>query len=65
MIETINDHLKYMQGPLLLIIAHAGATIPTGARPSGAYFINTLRPRQNGRQIPDDSFKWIFLKENV
>ena len=27
--------------------------------------INTLRPRQNGRYFPDDSFKWIFLNENV
>ena len=26
---------------------------------------NTLRPRQNGRHFPDDSFKWIFLNENV
>ena len=27
--------------------------------------INTSRPRQNGRQCPDDIFKWIFLNENV
>ena len=27
--------------------------------------INTLRPRQNGRHLPDDIFKWIFLNENV
>ena len=26
---------------------------------------NTLRPRQNGRQFPDDIFKGIFLTENV
>ena len=26
---------------------------------------NTLRPRQNGRHIPDDIFKYIFLDENV
>ena len=26
---------------------------------------NTLRPRQNGRHFPDESFKWIFLNENV
>ena len=25
---------------------------------------NTLRPRQNGRHIPDGIFKWIFLNEN-
>ena len=32
---------------------------------SGAPFINTLRPRQNGRHFPDDIFKWIFVNENV
>ena len=26
---------------------------------------NTLRPRQNGRQIPDDIFKLLFLYENI
>ena len=28
-------------------------------------FINTLRPRQNGRLFPDDIFKSIFFNENV
>ena len=28
-------------------------------------FVNTLRPRQNGRHFADDMFKCIFLKENV
>ena len=32
-------------------------------RPSS--WLNTLRPRQNGRHFPDDIFKWIFLNENV
>ena len=27
--------------------------------------LNTLRPRQNGRRFPDDTFKRIFLNENV
>ena len=27
--------------------------------------INTLRPRQNGRRFADDTFKGIFLNENV
>ena len=30
----------------------------------GLWF-NTLRPRQNGRHFADDSFKCIFLNENV
>ena len=28
-------------------------------------FFNTLRPRQNGRRVADDTFKRIFLNENV
>ena len=31
----------------------------------GPCFINTLRPRQNGRRFPDYIFKCIFLNENV
>ena len=27
--------------------------------------VNTLRPRQYRRHFPDDTFKWIFLNENV
>ena len=27
--------------------------------------VNTLRPRQNGRRFADDTFKPIFLNENV
>ena len=27
--------------------------------------VNTLRPRQDGRHIPDDISKCIFLNENV
>ena len=30
-----------------------------------APFLNTLRPRQNGRRFADDTFKRIFLNENV
>ena len=29
------------------------------------YIVNTLRPRKNGRQFPDDIFIWIFLNENA
>ena len=28
-------------------------------------FVNTLRPRQNGRGFADDTFKRIYLNENV
>ena len=30
-----------------------------------SFWINTLRPRQNGRHFADDMFKCIFLNENV
>ena len=33
--------------------------------PCGSATFNTLRPRQNGRHLLDDIFKWIFLNENV
>ena len=29
------------------------------------WYLNTLRPRPNGRHFADDIFKWIFLNENV
>ena len=29
------------------------------------WLFNTLRPRQNGRRFADDTFKHIFLNENV
>ena len=29
------------------------------------HFINILRPRQNGRHLSDDTFRCIFLNENV
>ena len=28
-------------------------------------YVNSLRPRQDGRHFPDDIFIWIFLNENV
>ena len=28
-------------------------------------YVNTLRPRQDGRHFPDNTFKCIFLNENV
>ena len=39
--------------------------IPTPAEVIKGPRINTLRPRQNGRRFADDTFKRIFLNENV
>ena len=33
--------------------------------PVKSKFVNTWRPRQYGRRFPDDTFKRIFLNENV
>ena len=41
-----------------------GSHLPV-SRQSLWLLINTLRPRQNGRHFADDTFKRIFLKENV
>ena len=34
-------------------------------RRNGADFVHTLRRRQHGRHFADDTFKHIFLNENV
>ena len=52
------------------VLNHA---ISKSFRPGGAYlrhwpgfsWINTLRPKQHGRNFTDDTFKRIFLNENV
>ena len=36
-----------------------------GAEHPASHYLNTLRPRQNGRHFADDIFKSIFLNENV
>ena len=36
-----------------------------GQQPFGFHVINSLRPRQNGRHFSDDTFKRIFLNDNV
>ena len=39
--------------------------MPNGPINSTSALINTLRPRQNGRHFADDTFKRIFMNENV
>ena len=38
---------------------------PTVIRENCLCSLNTLRPRQNGRHFADDTFKRIFMNENV
>ena len=45
--------------------AAAAETDQNNESPGYPGWLNTLRPRQNGRHFPDAIFKWIFLNENV
>ena len=47
----------------LFYISHSCTS--TGATMNTSAYINTLRPRQNGRHFANDIFKYIFLNENV
>ena len=48
--------------PLTVRLSHCAGLI--GCRPPSGW-LNTLRPRQNGHRFADDTFKRIFLNENV
>ena len=50
--------------PYLRYINHIPPTHTSGGG-TKASFINTLRPRQNGRRFANDTFKRIFLNEKV
>ena len=39
--------------------------LPVEAKTHLSYIVNRLRPRQDGRRFADDTFKRIFLNENV
>ena len=74
MIATITDHaLKSAVRTIHVIIAidierfvqgaiGLAQAMPTQAVPE---LLNTLRPRQNGHRFADDTFKRIFMNENV
>ena len=40
-------------------------TFPSKLTQSVVVFVNTLKPKQNGRHIPDDIFQYIFLNEKA
>ena len=54
-------HIKWL---LSADLFHRKPTLYLGS-PVNFLFINTLRPRQNGRHFADDIFKCIFFNENV
>ena len=52
------DGAKPLSEPMMVnLLTHICVTRPQ--------WVNTLRPRQNGRHVADDTFKRIFANENV
>ena len=49
------------------LLVHVRNCIPTWRQDTITLvqYLNTLRPKQNGRRFADDTFKRIFLNENV
>ena len=70
-----SDYLNFLKGELYMVVSFTFVVAVlsytklcyTGPCDNGIHCIhlNTLRPWQNGRQIPDDIFKCIFLNENA
>ena len=59
-------HQQPWHWPSLLIIFHFQQQESKGHGILKSYGeLNTLRPRQYGGHIPDDSYRYIFLHENV
>ena len=60
---TINSRVERLRNHSA--VSNDAVCIIVSANVSVTPLVNTLRPRQNGRHLPDDIFKRIFLKENV
>ena len=60
--KVIRPHLATMSYHCLYFTRPASRSQNVYHGPSA---VNTLRPRQNGRRFADDTFKRIFLNENV
>ena len=61
MLQGRNDYLVYtLNSPDI-----TGKTLISPANLLFGLLFNSLRPRQNGRLFADDTFKCIFLNENV
>ena len=59
-----------VQGGHILCLSYLNTSIFSANMMTGFFWsdkddINTLRPRQNGRLFADDTFKRIFLNENI
>ena len=65
----INHSNSHISCPILIELVNPNDNSRSPAGETGAYNIyvnlNTLRPRQNGRHLPDDIFKCISLNESV
>ena len=58
-------HIKISTSLIYVLIAYTCSCVPSQSESKFRILVNTLRPRQNGRHLPGDSFKWIFLNGNV
>ena len=69
--EPLKFRAKYLTHTLkdMIFIQHwnvkAHKCFWNAPRPVLVSWVNTLRPRQNGRHVADDIFKCIFLNENI
>ena len=65
----IRNKLKWNFNQITKILIHKNASeniiCEMAAILSQGSWVNTLRPRQNGRRFPDDIFKYILLNESV
>ena len=58
--------LKSLFNHLITTRRNGGLLLVAEAEKNRSFTVfNTLRPRQNGRRFADDTFKRIFLNENV
>ena len=68
---TTNTLWRRMEWWILVNIVSGKGILPYKSKPLiitttlTTPIINTLRPRQNGRHFADDTFKRIFMNENV
>ena len=66
MSEKLNHSLLFMVVILIILEHHMIENLQAyNAICELTSSVNTLRPRQNGRQIPDDNFNCICMNENI
>ena len=62
---TSKNYTQISQGPMVSITSNIALYGPQDKQELISQMFNTLRLRQNGRHFADDTFKCIFMNENV